>query len=216
MNAISNSCFQIVLSFLDPKDILEMSQFYDVNFKLYLSQHKRCAFGYKSLIHDEFEKECKNEAIYLVVQTGYTSRIVNGQQNMSLFKLNKRCKKRKTQDEYDKDRFSECENEECIDILRNALAIQDCVWGQGVYLRNDIKDTTNVHHANVVSLCRKYPGCVIFDLTVIKSHDIDIISFVENLKLADYCAWYTTYPVKYVELDNGTFVVVVEADTESG
>ena len=216
MFEFGNSCVQIIVSYLGPNDVAKVSEFYKVNLKQYLRTHSNCAFGRKARIYKTFCHEAMEVAQYLIINTNYTTRLVCGQENMSYFINNKKTKRNKKKEiKKNPSFFDECEKSYAT-ILKNALAISDFLWGNGIYLRNDIKNVNHKQHEDVLSICKKYDGSIIFDYQEMKRQDVCWEDIVHELKeVVNYCAWYATSSPTPFEI-RGTLCLLVDADTESG
>ena len=213
MFQFGHDCIQILVSYLPAKDVIKISQLYAVNLQQYLRTHPQCAFGNKSNIYTSFKKKCEDTGQYLIVRTGYTSRLLRGQKWMSLFNEEKikRCNRLDTS--YDSSFFhGKCNWGESIDVLKHALAIQD----QLIYLRNDVKRHNHVKHEDIIKLCKLYPDSIIFDLQHIKQLHLEIADLLTDMRSCNYCLWYNVdFPIHF-ELDGGVRGLVIEVDTESG
>ena len=222
--ALGDHCMQIVVSYLEPHDLVRLSELCTVNLKLYLQEHRGCAFGRASSVHARFEQYCRKKASYLVVCTNYTARLVDSQEDMLLFRRTQAsCDREDDHDDretgkVDRDphRFDHCSEPRHADILKNALAIHDPIEGSGIYLRRDVCNPQHPRHGPLIVVCTEYADCIVFDLHLMRTRDIDISWLVQDLRDSQFCNWFETTGPKPVELRNGVLLQLVIADTESG
>lgn len=177
------------------------------------------------------------EIDYLIVATGYTSRLIS-KLNYKLKKDNKLKHKHDliplsirslTQDE--KDEESDLEIDELLsdDITENIrfinkrlLFINDAIWGNGLYIVNGCEDISNKIMEIITQNIPYLSGFVCLGNANYDGHDsIGIgkaIKCIEILGKLNYCAYlevYGIYKIQYIK-ENGLKLCIICVDTESG
>jgi hypothetical protein len=138
-------------------------------------------------------KEVSTKLDYIIVETGYTSRILQKLANLD-----------------DNDYF----DEEDKDLLRNYIIIADKLWGKekcACHINKDHEKLEDLDTLKEFIKTKKLDGIIIF-----KAVDISTAFQIYNLlKHLDYCAMFGVCGISVYEANN-KMIGVLECDTESG
>ena len=163
---------------------------------------------YKVLTHKDFK--------YIVIQSGYTARLVNTfgfvyyenvENNYVPTKTTHKVEKK-----YDPTFGDNCEN--CDNIFAKcsclpnpmALFIYDNVWGQGLYSSKDFD--TEMHKYAIEILTEECDeGFIVF---------IDPEITCQTLQNYDYCHWVGVIDTGIIVKDKKNFAMIYKIDSESG
>lgn len=160
---------------------------------------------------------------YLVIKSGYTSRLLNKWNFESITTIKPESDEKSLRGDgiFSISQPNRCftnnddEDELFNDIMDSILFINDGLWGKGLYKMENKEEDINVVLDTLNKNDEEFDGVICFksynDMTLLTDY-YDIKSLLEE---SEYCVFGNIYAITYLE-ENGTRVCIIEHDCESG